>query len=69
MDNKPLGADQDPRAPYNEKESEPEQIGDCVVCDGEIYEDDDYYEIGNELVCDWCAGQIADMYNVKNKRP
>ena len=67
MDNKPLGADQDPNAPYNEKDQEPEQIGECVICDSEIFDDEEYYETNNELICFWCAGEITSMYNEKNK--
>lgn len=67
MDNKPPGADNDPRAPYNEKEQEPELKGECVVCGSDIFDDEEYYEANIELICFWCAGEIADMYNKKNK--
>jgi RecJ-like exonuclease len=46
MDNKPPGADKDPRAPYNEKFD----LVDCDVCDG-TGETEDYKE------CTYCGGE------------
>ena len=61
MDNKPLGADSDSNAPYNEKE--PEVRGSCAICRAAVNMGDYCVLVYSlHLVCADCAEEIHDLY-------
>ena len=45
--------------PYDMRE-DPKDIGICVICGHEISEDEDYWDIEGDLVCDDCLHDYCD---------
>ena len=47
---------------YYASQSEPEEIGRCEHCGEPIYANEDYYEIGDELLHEDCLSEWAEKF-------